>query len=44
VGNISHHSLYLILKYHLQCSNVKMSESEDDRSMYVNAYETHQTL
>jgi hypothetical protein len=44
VKNISHQSVYLILEYDLQCHKIKMSESEDDRSRYVNAYEMHQTL
>jgi hypothetical protein len=39
VENISRHSLYLILEYDLQCHKVKMSESDVDRSRYVNAYE-----
>jgi len=44
VGNISRHSVFLILQYGLQCRKVKMPESKDDRSRYANAYETHQTL
>jgi hypothetical protein len=41
VENISYHSVYLILQYGLQYRKVKMSKSKDDRSRYVNAYETH---